>query len=69
MLVFESFSLFLSPVSSVLLSFAVMIICSVSFDFTLSSLDFTLLRFLNSFPVGYLYFFFARDNYFALTID
>ena len=57
----EFSSLFLSPVSSVLLLFAAVIIFSVSFDFTLS-LDF-------SFPVGYLYFFFGKDNYFVVKID
>ena len=47
MFVSESFSLFLSPVSSVLLLFAVVIIFSVSFDFALS-LDFTLCKFVSS---------------------
>ena len=41
------FSLFFSPVSSVLFLFAVVFIFSVSFDFTLS-LDFTLSKFVSS---------------------
>ena len=61
---FLSFVHFLFPVSSVLLLFSVVFIFSRSWDFT----HFLIFRFFK-FVFRYMYFFFGRDNYFAVKID